>query len=401
MLLIRVLKQVAVLGITVLLVAGCTDRGSGPFGAGPDDRSDRGGGPDTLAVEASEDTYFERTIADGSYLLFGRFSSEGFESHSFIKFGNLPASAEGLEGASLLLYVVADRPPYNFTISRLNRPAPSEYPFWPFPDDGEAKVEVRNAFTTTDPKASVDIAIVLKVEIPSGWVSDWIDDPSSNHGLRLFGENLDASGNDEVERRFWSAGYQDEGFVFGPRIELAKSGGDTTRHISTSDFYIFKPSLDPVGGQSFTRVGGVYGYETLLRFPLTGFAFDSGVNKALLVLTVDRSLPELNDGVFDVRVRPVVGEWREDSTNVNVELEPASTAPIEIEAIAGGESRVEVDVTALVDVYAQGDFFDLGVQVTGLFSHDDKAAFVSSEAAVLENAPFLRVLYTTPPGRRY
>jgi hypothetical protein len=393
---------VAVIVVTLLSFNGCTDRGGGLLGAGPDDRIDRGTGPDTLAVVASADTYFERTVDDGDYLLFGNLNSEDFEAHSLIKFGNLPASAEGLEGVSLLLYVVADKSPYNFTISRLEEPAPTEYPFWPFPGDGEASWNISDASAVNDPKAPVEIAIVLKAEIPTEWVAGWIEDPSSNHGLRLSGGTIDVSGSGQVDKRFWSGGHADEGFVFGPRLEIAKAGQDTTRRVSTSDIYIFGPSIEnPVGGRSNIRVGGVYGYEALLRFPLGEFPFDSSVNKALLYLKVDRSVPDLNHGIFDVVVRAVVGSWEEDSTNVNVELDPASTLQVEVDAADGGDDLIEIDITAMVDVFAEGEFFDIALKQSGLFSHNDKVALLSTETVVQEDAPFLRVLFTTPPGRRY
>jgi hypothetical protein len=398
---VKTLKAAAWIGLLSFLLGGCTDKGGGPFGAGPDDRLDRGGGPDTITVNPSADTYFERTVVDGKYLLFGSLSSKGFEAVSFITFENLPASADEIEDVKLILHVTADKSPYYFSVSKLEEAPPSEYPFWPGPPNGTGVLEVRAAKAVKDTLAPLEGYLYVEVDLDPAWIAGWIENPSSNYGLRISGGTIDVSGSGIVERRYYGNGLSIEGYELSPKLQISQTGKSAATYVSTNDFYIFRPSINTVGQESYVRVGSIFGYETLLRFSLDGFPDDASVNKALLFLTVDRYDPDLNDGIFDVIARPVVGAWKEDSTNVNVELDPASTDSVEVDAEVGGSRVVEIDVTALVDLFTEGGVLNLAIQRTGTFEEYDKVALSSSETPIQGNAPSLKVVFTTPPGRRY
>jgi hypothetical protein len=381
------------------LVAGCTDRGEGLLGTGPDDRSNRGGGPDTVAVVASADTYFETTIDDGRYLVAGELASKGFTAVTFLKFESLPSADDELTGARLKMYVTGDYPPYSMKISRLDEAAPSEYPFWPGPPDGTDSREF-TVTTVQDTTAPVEGFYYIEMAIPVDWIEGWIADPSTNHGLRVTGGRLDVSQSGRLQKRFWAGGEVVDEFSVGPRLETLKEGETDPQSWEVSeDFFIFSPSiLAPVGEEPDLRLGGDFGYRLLLHFGIEDSLDMASINKALLTLTVDRELPQFNDGIFTISARPAAGEWKEDSTNVNVKLDPATTEEVEIDAEDGGDDEVVLDVTALVELFASGHAFDVGVLRTGVFSYEDQVAFYSSESS--ENAPRLYIVYTTPPGGR-
>ncbi len=377
---------------------GCTDRGEGLLGVGPDDRANRGGGPDTISVAASSDTYFETTIDNGSYLVAGELPSKGFTAVTFLKFESLPAAGSELAEAYVKMYVTGNEPPYDLRISLLEEPAPSEYPFWPGPPEG-ADFRDFNATTVQDTTAPVEGFYYIKLAIPVDWVEGWAADPSANYGLRITGGRLDVSQSGRLQKRFWAGGETVDEFTVGPRLETLKDG-DTEAQVwnVSKDFFIFNPSIGPVGDEPYLRLGSDFGYRSLLRFEFENFSDIASINKALLTLTVDRSQPQLNDGIFSAYARPAAGDWNEDSTNVNVELDPATTEKVEVDAEAGGDSEIVLDVTALVELFAKQNVFNVAVLRTGLFSYEDQAAFYSSETP--EYAPRLYIVYTTPPGGR-
>jgi hypothetical protein len=391
------------------LASGCTDRGEGLLGAGPDDRSNRGGGPDTVVVAASADTYFETTIDDGSYLVAGDLPSKGFTAVAFLKFESLPSAGDELTAAHLRMYVTGNNPPYIFKVSLLEEAAPSTYPFWPGPPDG-TDLRTFNVTAVEDTTAPVEGFYYVEMAIPVSWVEGWIADPSSNYGLRVTGDRLDVSQSGRLQRRFWAGGEVVDEFSVGPRLETLKEGETEAQSWAVSDdFFIYSPSIsEPVGEEQHLLLGGDFGYRLLLRFGGEDSQDSEGldkaladmasVNKALLILKVDRTTPELNDGIFTVHARPAVGGWTEDSTNVNVELDPAATEEVEVDAEDGGDDEIVLDVTALVELFASAHSFDVGVVRTGPFSYEDQVSFYSSESP--ENAPRLYILYTTPPGGR-
>lgn len=401
---------------------GCTDRGEGLLGTGPDDRVDRGGGPDTISVAASSDTYFERTVDEGRFLLAGELTSAGpngetFNAVTFIKFGALPAAGEEISEAHLVLYVADSGPTYSLRISRLRESAPSEVPFWPGPPHTGTIVDTSGVSAVKDTVASDENLYFIKVEIPPSWISAWISDPSSNYGLRISGGPLDVSQSGRVERRFWAGGQVAGSTSLGPRLETLKAGAtEPQRWSSTEDYFIFNPSISsPVGNPPPDEnrdllLGGVFGYRILMRFDFadTNLVAErdslpeaASINRALLKLRVDRSRPQLNEGIFGSVGSAVVDSWSEDSINVNVGLNPAQTQGVEIDAEDESDNEVVFDVTALVELFAESNLFEVAVVRSGAFSFGDKVVIHSSEALDPADRPSLTIIFTTPPGGRY
>ncbi len=387
--------------LAVAVCGGCTDRGEDLMGAGPDDRTDRGNEPDSISVSASADTYFERTINDGSYLVAGELPSGGFQAVAFVAFEALPAADAVLDEAYLVLYTVGDDPPYRLRVSRLEEPPPSEFPFWPGPPESEAVVDTAVS-TTEDTTAAVEGINFVKVEIPTSWVAGWISDPSSNYGLRIAGGPLNAGQSDLIEKRFWSGGQTLNTVRLGPQLEILRQGQtDSERLTSTEDFFVHSPSIEAVGEEPFTRVGGVFGYRSVYEFRVGVFSDSASVNKALLRLKVESGRPDLNEGIFDALAAPVLGAWKEDSTNVDVEIGISTTGQVEIDAEEGIDGEIVFDVTALVELFTENDVFEVAVYRTGVFSFSDQVALHSSETADPSDAPTLTILFTMPPGGRF
>lgn len=392
--------------IAVLLASsgGCTDKGDGLFGAGPDDRIDRGKGPDTVAVFATADTYNERTIATGGYVLAGSLPSVGLEAVTFLRFEKLPTAQGELEEAYLVLFSdteITSEDDYDIVISRLEEEAPEEAPYWPGPSDGSETVRVNSLSTERDTTSAGITVHFAKIQLPVDWISGWIDDPASNYGLRLSGGSLKMGASGEIIPRFRTLGQFSEGsFSLAPRLETQKTDQtEPKKWAVTRDFYIYRPTLDPVGDLTSMQLGGVFGYRLLLRFPIEGFSELASVNKALLTLKIDKSQPEINQGTFDVVARPVTGDWREDSTNVDVELGAASSVSVEVDA--DDDDEIVLDVTALVEVFADDGVFNVAVLRTSGAPSLDGLALAASEDAVTADAPFMRLVFTTPPGGRY
>jgi hypothetical protein len=387
------------------LSGGCTDKGEGLFGIGPDDRKDRGAGPDTVAVFAIADTYNERTVDDrGTHIIIGSNASLGLETVSFLRFRLLPTAEGELAEASLVLYSDAEitaADDYDIVISRLEEEAPDEAPYWPGPPNGAEVIQVPNMTTEEDTTSTGFKVYFVKIPLPVAWVTGWINDPETNYGLRLSGGTLDVGASGEILPRFRTAGQFSEGaFSLSPRLETRKTDQTNTRRwTATTDFYIYSPSLGPSGDLLSMQVGDVFGYRLLLRFPIEGFSSLASVNKALLTLKVDKSQPDVNQGTFDVAARPIRGGWDEDSTNVDVELDPASSPAVEVDADEVGE--VVLDVTALVEVFAEDDLFNVAVLRTSGAPSLDGLALLTRENADTTSAPFLKLVFTTAPGGRY
>lgn len=394
-------------------LGGCTDRGEGLLGIGPDDRVDRGGGPDTISVVASSDTYFERTVDEGRFLLAGELASAGpngeaFNAVTFIKFATLPAAGAEISEAHLVLYVADNGPTYSLRVSRLREPAPSEVPFWPGPPHTGTIVDTSGVSAVKDTVASDENLYFIRVEIPPSWVTGWMIDPSSNHGLRISGGPLDVSQSGRVERRFWAGGQVTGSTSLGPRLETLKADAtEPQKWSSTEDYFIFNPSiLVPVGNPPPEEnrdllLGGVFGYRVLIRFDFEDLPESASINRALLRLRVDRSRPQLNEGIFGSVGSGVVGSWSEDSINVNVELHPGQTEEVEIDAEDEGDNEVIFDVTALVELFAESNLFEVAMLRSGAFSFGDKVVIHSSEALDPADRPSLTIIFTTPPGGRY
>jgi hypothetical protein len=397
---------VLVLAAAVLtLPGGCTDKGEGLFGTGPDDRIDRGGGPDTVAVFATADTYGEQTVGDnGSHIIVGSLASHGLEAVSFLRFENLPDAHGELEEVSFVLFSdseIAAADNYDLRISRLDEAAPSESPFWPGPPDGAEFIDTENIFTEEDTTSTGHRVYFLKIELPVEWVDGWIDDPSSNYGMRLSGGTLDLSSSGNVLPRFRTAGQFSEGsYSLSPRLETKKTDQtDPKEWKATTNFYTHNPTLDPVGDLASMRLGGLFSYRPMLRFPIEGFSELASVNKALLTLKVDTSQPGVNQGKFDVVARAVEGEWSEEGTNVDVKLEAATTPSIEVDADEAGE--LVLDVTALVEMFTEDGIFNVAILRANTTPAVDGLVLLSSDSPDSVDAPFLRLVFTTPPGGRY
>lgn len=412
-------------GAVLIPAGGCTDKGDGLMGAGPDDRTDRGGGPDTVAVFAAADTYYEQTLVDnGTHVLVGSESSTGLEAVSFLRFANLPDATGELAEVFLVLYTDTEIVPsddYNVSISLLKEAAPSKAPFWQEAPDttGSRTYHLLSVMDTTSSGIKV---YSVKIKLPVDWVSGWIEDPSSNFGLRIFGGRLEIGDSGAIRPAFRRTGqYAADLYSLAPRLRTKKT--DQTDHTSwtaTEDFYVYRPVLAPVGHLASMQLGGVFEHGLLLRFPIMkspacdGVCFSPecepiclppvfSVNKALLTLKVDKSQPDANQGLFNVVARPVKGGWSEDSENVDVELDPATTTSVEVNA--DDDTEIVLDVTALVSVFADS-IFAAGVFEVAVFRSVssptlDGLALLTRDGPDTTNAPFLKLVFTTPPGGRF
>ena len=256
--------SVASAAFALAVAAGCTDRGEGLMGAGPDDRKDRGGGPDTVSVFASADTYYGRTVNNGSHLLAGSVGSEGLQAVTFLRFENLPGAADTLSSATLVLFSdteILRGDGYDIVISRLEEPAPEGAPYWPGPPDGADFVTFANAVTEEDTTSAGVTVYSVGLPLPIEWIEGWREDPASNYGLRISGSSLDLLENGNVEPRFRSAGQVTEGdFSLSPRLKTtAKGQAESAEWAATRSFFILKPTLDQGGDLQFMQVGDTFG----------------------------------------------------------------------------------------------------------------------------------------------
>lgn len=360
-----------------------------------------------MVVFASMDTYYERTIDDGSRLLAGSINSIDLETVTFLRFNLLPAPDGELATVELVLFSDTEIQPsddYDIRISLLEEPFPDEAPYWPGPPDGSEVKDFFNATTDEDTTSTGVTVHALRIGLPAEWVAGWLADSESNYGLRISGNGLRLPSSGIVEPRFRSVGQITEGsFSLSPRLETLKTDQTDPREWpATTSFFILRPTLGPVGHLPFMQTGGIFGYRLLLRFPLGDSLREASVNKALLTLKVDESQPDLNQGFFDVVARAVAGadtcEWSEDSTNVDVKLEGATTPPIGVDT--DEDTEIVLDVTALVELFG-GEFFDVAVLRAGTVPALERAALLSSETADSTDASFLKLVYTTPPGGRF
>jgi hypothetical protein len=421
------LIALALLAASLNVVGGCTDKGDGLFGTGPDDRVDRGGGPDTVAVFAAADTYSERTVDDdGTHLIVGSIASQGLEAVSFLRFENLPSSDGELAEVTLVLFSdseLIESDDYDIRISCLEDSIPASIPYWPGPPDGADFIDVQNLTTQEDTTSTGLTVRFVEIGLPASWIEGWIDDPSSNYGLRLSGGQLGLSSSGEVLPRFRRAGQFSEGsYNLSPRLDAKKTDQtDPEKWSATENIFIHAPTLGPVGDLGSMRIGGLFNYRLLLSFAISdsinaalsdSLSGDGGgtaagpdsfstasVNKALLTLNVDLLQPEVNQGIIDVVARPVIGHWSEELTNVNVELDPAGTPTVVIDA--DEEDKIVLDVTALVEMFTTDGVFEVAVVRSGVTPSVSGIALLTTENADIAAAPFLNVIYTTPPGGRY
>jgi len=387
-----------------VLWAGCTDKGEGLLGAGPDDRWNRGGGPDTARILASADAYYERGVDEGSHLLAGSSPAEGLEAVTFVRFDNLPAPGDTLVSAALVLYSDTEIEPgddYDLTVSRLEEPAPSAPPYWPGPAEGADVLSFPNVATGRDTTSEGVAVHFVRLSVPVEWVNGWVEEPSSNYGVRISGGTLNILQGGNVEPRFRSPGEKAEGdFDLSPQLEVQVAGREEEdRFAASQGFFILKPTLGETGESPYLQVGDVLGYRALLRFPVGLMLEGVSVNRAVLRLTIDSSRPELNGGIFDVLARPVSGQWSEASIEPDVGIEPASSRAVEVDA--GEDRSIELDVTALLVEYARADTFDVAILKSGEAPVRQRAALVSSESPDSTMAPVIEIIYTTPPGGRY
>ena len=80
-------------------------------------------------------------------------------------------------------------------------------------------------------------------------------------------------------------------------------------------------------------------------------------------------------------------------------IDPAGTPTVVVDA--DEDDEIVLDVTALVEMFTTDGVFEVAVVRTSRTPSVSGIALLTTESADGAAAPFLKVIYTTPPGGRY
>jgi hypothetical protein len=363
--------------------------------------------PDTLLLEASRDTTVEIELSTGSSqtLLVGRYG--GVESVAFLKFTSLPDSSDGIERAEISFFVSGA---YDGPI-RLRLDAVAAGQTW---DEEDIRWDTRpSAPTFLDETADPivwesDTISTPAFRIPGNIIIGWIDDPSTNGGLRLSMAGEPGVEPDGLLEILSSEAVLDTTItIVNPPLTIFYESLTPSTHGPSEDAFVHhRPQGTPSWGEDPTWLG-VGGWRT--RRVLVGFDVEAlrdsigegptfSIAGATLLLTALETAPDTLPYADSMRVTVLaVGEepgWEEGST-VSDSLPIESGFAARADLIRGG-GPAEFGVTTLVRDWIEGSRPNGGFIITGSNETNNPEGIRFPSRSDPDEGPRLVIIVTRP-----
>ncbi len=386
--------------LTLLLVAGCTERKENPVGIDLLDPDTLGEGPLEVVTVAVRDTSYEevRNGGSSSRLYVG---SEGWtRMRSLLRFESLP-QADSVISATIILRRSSVHPSSSFEVVA--------YPLMAHWTELEVTWETATEDSLAEPVPWNQVGgdyghkqagcfkfdpesedTLFEMDVDPEIVMGWIDESRENHGLILLST---VEGSDFALAPFVSR--QSTDGIGEPTMSIEyfrEEEADTARTVDflvTNDAFIY--SYDSPQEGEVPSLGDVPAFRTMLLFDLAGFDSTWTIIRSELHLHVSDST-YFHDNL-QVNAYAVTSSWEGSDTEYDVVALAGST-------ISPGDSTLELNLTGITLLWTTGDVENNGILLkmgdrTDLFGYIDT---YRGDSPLTAKHPTLRIVYHVPGG---
>lgn len=384
----------------LLAAASCSERENAILDLGLVDDAVEGTDPRAVSIETpSLDTFFQTTRQTTTQLWVGSQPTETsrVDAKALMRFVfTLPAGTVIL-GDTLRL-IGAEGGDYDdltgqrIAIERVTAQDTTWYENasvnWPFTAHQPLTVDTTILVEAVTDSPAVDIPL------PTDFVQDWTDDPTTNHGLALVPRGGGAF------KRFSAEGSQ-------LRLRYAFEGDTLAAAVALSDHatvYALDPQIEQngTGDETVALVGGPYDFRAVLVFELESLPRDAGFHRFELDLTFAASAAyqvgsESSLEIGFHRLVSIPGEQLGARPVVGFFVTPLATVSVPVNMSA--DEHIAVDISAFGTEIEDGILVKLVQDYPSL----SRIGFSTREAAVSdpEAPPALDVVYSLPPDGRF
>lgn len=352
---------------------------------------------DTVIVqETGAETYYSRLINTGAgvNLLIGNY--ENYASAIYMKFGNLPDSAQ-VHSAKLHLIkttidstILASNQTFTLNLYHSgfeweNDQDPEQYlTQLPFMSGSFQNVTV-----------TIDTSDTIAIDLDTLVVSDWADTNSglTNNGFWMVSEDLQGI------LSFYSAENGENGFK--PALKLiytfTDSTGkvrDTTTVYATNDAFLIPDTASVLNSldADYFYIGKGLGFRSFLKFDLSGFDTTIQLNRALMEIVINRD----NSVGSVANASDIIIFRKEEESNSKSDVNELPET-----ASYGGtlvSDTLIVDVTQTIQGWIGNNYPNYGFLVRSFYENQtiSRTAFYSSRSSD-ELQPRLYLYYTSLP----
>jgi hypothetical protein len=357
---------------------------------------------DTLIVKQDGmETYYSRLVntGAGANLLLG--SYQHYHSAIYMKFGNLPDSAD-VHSAKLHLI----KSPIDSTLLASNQDFTLDLYHAEFEwENGEDPEQYlgnlpfnSNPFQTVN--VTIDTSDKIEIDLDTLVVSDWTDTTSGimNRGFWMYSEDLQGI--------FSCYSTENADNALKPRMELIYTFTDTTGKVrdtttvyATNDAFLIPDTASVmqnlVPDHFYTGKG--LAFRSFVKFDLSGYDTTIHVNRALMeiVINKDQMIGNISQAI-DIFIFPKAEESRAKG---DVEEAPETSSYLG----TLNADTLSFDVTTTAQRWVGNDFPNYGFLIRSLDEDAtlSRTAFYSSKSGVIEQQPRLYLYYTIPPKQQF